>query len=204
MKIICIGRNYAEHAAELKNEVPSEPVIFLKPETALLPKNHPFIYPEHTTDLHYEVELVIKINKLGKYIQEEFAHKYYSEIGIGIDFTARDVQSALKAKGLPWEVAKAFDHSAPMGNKFLSVSEWNLSNGIKFELHKNGTTVQHGNSRDMIFSFDSIIAYVSKYFTLKIGDLIMTGTPKGVGSCVIGDKLEAYLEGQKLLELDIK
>ncbi|NEN24866.1 fumarylacetoacetate hydrolase family protein [Cryomorpha ignava] len=204
MKIICIGRNYAEHAKELINEVPTEPVVFLKPETALLPKNHPFIYPDHTSDLHFEVELVIRISKLGKHIEEKFAHKYYSEIGIGIDFTARDLQQKFKEKGLPWEKAKAFDHSAPMGRKFISVSDLPNKNAIKFELYKNGECVQSGNSSDMIFSFDEIIAYVSKYFTLKIGDMIMTGTPKGVGSCVIGDKLEAYIEGEKLLVLDVK
>lgn len=204
MKIICIGRNYAEHAKELKNEVPTEPVVFLKPETALLPKNHPFIYPDHTSDLHFEVELVIRINKLGKHIDEKFAHKYYSEIGIGIDFTARDLQQKCKEKGLPWEKAKAFDHSAPMGRKFISVSDLPNKNAIKFELYKNGECVQSGDSSDMIFSFDAIIAYVSKYFTLKIGDMIMTGTPKGVGPCAIGDKLEAYIEGEKLLVLDVK
>ncbi len=204
MKIICIGRNYAEHAKELINEVPTEPVVFLKPETALLPKNHPFIYPDHTSDLHFEVELVIRISKLGKHIEEKFAHKYYSEIGIGIDFTARDLQQKFKEKGLPWEKAKAFDHSAPMGRKFISVSDLPNKNAIKFELYKNGECVQSGNSSDMIFSFDQIIAYVSKYFTLKIGDMIMTGTPKGVGPCVIGDKLEAYIEGEKLLVLDVK
>src|SRR5690554_3367652 len=204
MKIICIGRNYAEHAAELKNEIPAEPVIFLKPETALLPKNHPFIYPDHTADLHYEVELVIRINKLGKHIHKEFAQKYYSEIGIGIDFTARDVQAQAKKKGLPWEKAKAFDHSAPIGKRFIPLSEFPDVRAIKFELHKNGERVQSGNSKDMIFDFDSIISNVSKYFTLKIGDLIMTGTPKGVGSCQIGDKLEAFLEGEKLLELNVK
>lgn len=204
MKIICIGRNYAEHAKELKNEVPTEPVVFLKPETALLPKNHPFIYPDHTSDLHFEVELVIRISKLGKHIDKKFASKYYSEIGIGIDFTARDVQQNCKEKGLPWEKAKAFDHSAPMGRKFISVSELPNKDAIRFELYKNGECVQSGNSSDMIFSFDDIVAYVSKYFTLKIGDMIMTGTPKGVGPCVIGDKLEGYLEGEKLLVLDVK
>jgi len=204
MKIICIGRNYAEHALELKNELPTEPVVFLKPETALLPKNHPFIYPDHTRDLHYEVELVIKINKLGKYIERKFAHKYYSEIGIGIDFTARDLQQKCKEKGLPWEKAKAFDHSAPLGRKFISVSDLPNKDSIKFELYKNGECVQTGNSANMIFSFDEIIAYVSKYFTLKIGDMIMTGTPQGVGPCVIGDKLEAYIEDEKLLTLDVK
>ena len=204
MKIICIGRNYAEHAAELKNEVPTEPVVFLKPETALLPKNHPFIYPDHTQDLHFEVELVIRIKKLGKHIDTRFAHKYYDEIGIGIDFTARDTQQKCKDRGLPWEKAKAFDYSAPIGKSFIPISEFADRKAIKFELHKNGEVVQSGNSSKMIFSFDQIIAYVSKYFTLKIGDLIMTGTPKGVGPCAVGDKLEAYIEGKKLLTLDVK
>ncbi len=204
MKIICIGRNYAEHAAELKNEVPTEPVVFLKPETALLPKNHPFIYPDHTQDLHFEVELVIRIKKLGKHIEAQFAHKYYDEIGIGIDFTARDTQQKCKEKGLPWEKAKAFDHSAPMGKRFVPLTEFADKEAIKFALHKNSEVVQSGNSSEMIFSFDQIIAYVSKYFTLKIGDLIMTGTPKGVGPCAVGDKLEAYIEGKKLLTLDVK
>lgn len=204
MKIICVGRNYADHARELNNEVPSEPVVFLKPETALLPKNHPFLYPEHTSDLQYEVELVLRIRKLGKHIDAKFAHKYYSEIGIGIDFTARDVQQICKEKSLPWEIAKAFDHSAPIGKKFFEVKSLPNPKSINFELYKNNECVQSGNSAAMLFDFDSIIAHVSKYFTLKIGDLIMTGTPKGVGSVKIGDKLEAFIEGESVLQLDIK
>lgn len=204
MKIICIGRNYAEHAKELKNEVPTEPMFFLKPETALIPNNHPFIYPDFTKDLHYEVELVLKINKLGKSISEKHAHKYYEEIGIGIDFTARDLQDNQKKKGLPWEIAKAFDHSAPVGQKFLSKSQFADVNNINFKLDINGNTVQKGNTKDLLFTFDRLIAHVSQYCTLKIGDLIFTGTPAGVGPVKIGDKLEAYIEGEKLLNVDIK
>lgn len=204
MKIICIGRNYADHIKELQNETPSEPVLFLKPETALLPKNHPFYYPDHTEDLHFEVELVIRICKLGKHIDEKFAHKYYKKIGIGIDFTARDVQKACKEKGLPWEKAKAFDHSAPMGKKFIELQNLANPDSINFELHKNGEVVQSGDSAMMRYNFDQIIAHASKYFTLKIGDLIMTGTPAGVGKVKIGDTLEAFIEGEKLLHLTIK
>jgi 2-keto-4-pentenoate hydratase/2-oxohepta-3-ene-1,7-dioic acid hydratase in catechol pathway len=204
MKIICIGRNYAEHARELKNEIPTEPVIFIKPETALLPKGHPFLYPEHTTDLHFEVELVLKIDRLGKHIDPKFAHKYYSQVGIGIDFTARDIQQACKEKGLPWEKAKAWDHSAPMGKKFIALSDLPNPKNIHFELHKNGELVQSGLSSDMLFDFDAIIAHVSKYFTLKMGDLIFTGTPSGVGPVQEGDVLTAFIEGQKLLELKVK
>ncbi len=204
MKIICIGRNYAEHAKELKNELPTEPVVFLKPETALLPKNHPFIYPEITKDLHFEVELVVRIDRLGKHIDEKFSPKYYSSIGVGIDFTARDIQKQCKEKGLPWEKAKAFDHSAPIGLKFKNLSELTDPKSIKFELHKNGEVVQSGDSADMIFTIDNIISHVSKYFTLKIGDMIMTGTPKGVGPCNVGDRLEAFLEGEKMLQIDVK
>jgi 2-keto-4-pentenoate hydratase/2-oxohepta-3-ene-1,7-dioic acid hydratase in catechol pathway len=204
MKIICIGRNYADHAAELKNEIPAEPVIFCKPDTALLPKNHPFIYPEHTTDLQYELELVLRIKKVGKYIEREFASKYYDEVGLGIDFTARDTQQKCKEKGLPWEKAKAFDHSAPMGKKFIKIKDLPDPGKINFELHKNGEPVQKGDSSLMLFSFDDLITEVSKYFTLKIGDLIFTGTPKGVGRVEKGDKLEGYLEGEKLLHLQVK
>lgn len=204
MKIICIGRNYVEHARELNNNVPEEPVVFLKPETALLPKNHPFVYPDHTADLHYEVELVLRINRLGKHIDPKFAHKYYSEIGIGIDFTARDTQQVLKQNSLSWEKAKAFDYSAPMGNTFIKLDKLPNRSSIKFALHKNGEVVQKGDSALMLFDFDYIVSYVSRYFTLKIGDLIMTGTPKGVGPVQIGDRLEAFIEDQKMLTLDIK
>lgn len=204
MKIICIGRNYADHARELNNDIPTEPVIFIKPETALLPKGHPFFYPDHTKDLHFELELVLRISRLGKHIDEKFGHKYYSEIGLGIDFTARDVQSECKKKGLPWEKAKAFDHSAPVGKKFLKISDLPDPKAIRFELKKNGKSAQMGNSKDMLFTFDQLIAQTSKFFTLKIGDLLFTGTPKGVGAVEKGDKLEAFLEGEKLLSIEIK
>lgn len=203
MKIIAIGRNYIEHAKELNNPVPAEPVIFLMPETALIRNNKPFFYPDFSTDVHYEVELVIKIDKLGKNIAEKFAHRYYNEIGIGIDFTARDLQAILKNKGLPWEKAKAFDGAAPLGN-FISKQELSNISNISFSLEKNGETVQQGNSKDMIFSFDSIIESVSKYFTLKIGDLIYTGTPAGVGPVNIGDNLVAKIEGKELLKVQIR
>lgn len=204
MKIICIGRNYAEHAKELNNEVPSEPVIFLKPETALIPKGHPFFYPGHTADLHYEVELVLRVSRLGKHIDRKFAHKYYDEVGIGIDFTARDIQQECKKKGLPWEKAKAFDHSAPLSQKFIPLAALPDPKRINFTLHKNGTLVQSGNSSDMLFDFDELIVQISKYFTLKMGDLIFTGTPSGVGPVQQGDVLEAAIEGEKLLKLRIK
>ncbi len=204
MKIICIGRNYAEHAKELNNEVPSEPVIFMKPETALIPKGHPFFYPEHTQDLHYEVELVLRVSRLGKHIDPKFAHKYYNEVGIGIDFTARDLQQQCKEKGLPWEKAKAFDHSAPLSQKFIPLANLPDHKRINFTLHKNGILVQSGNSSDMLFDFDDLIVQVSKYFTLKMGDLIYTGTPSGVGPVQKGDVLEAAIEGEKLLKLRIK
>jgi 2-keto-4-pentenoate hydratase/2-oxohepta-3-ene-1,7-dioic acid hydratase in catechol pathway len=204
MKIICVGRNYAEHARELNNEVPTAPVLFMKPETALIPKGHPFFYPEHTSDLHYEVELVLKVSRLGKHIDLKYAHKYYSEVGIGIDFTARDVQQKCKENGMPWEIAKAWDQSAPLSQKFIPLSTLPNPKAIQFTLKKNGEVVQHGNSADMLFDFDALIVHISKYFTLKMGDLIYTGTPKGVGPVKQGDQLEAYLEGQKMLSLQIK
>lgn len=204
MKIICIGRNYAEHARELKNDIPEKPVFFLKPETALIPSNHPFIYPDFTNDLHHEVELVLRINRLGKNIAEKHASKYYSEIGIGIDFTARDLQQEQKTKGLPWEIAKAFDHSAPLGQKFLPKDSFPDIGNINFHLDINGRTVQKGTTADLLFPFDRIIAYVSQFCTLKIGDLIFTGTPAGVGPVKIGDKLECFIENEKLLAFDIK
>ncbi|MGB0165723.1 MAG: fumarylacetoacetate hydrolase family protein [Luteibaculum sp.] len=200
MKIICVGRNYSEHAKELKNEIPKEPVLFLKPDTCLLPKNHPFVYPSFTQDLHFECELVVKICRLGKHIEEKFAHRYYKEIGIGIDFTARDIQQNCKEKGLPWEKAKAFDYSAPVSPKFVPVEDIKNTN---FHLLKNGTVVQEGNTADMLFSVDQLIAYISQFFTLKIGDLIFTGTPKGVGSVKPGDVLEGFLMGKKSLEVAI-
>jgi len=203
MKIICIGRNYSEHAKELNNPVPQKPVFFMKPDTALVINNNPFYYPEHSNDVHYEAEIVIKICKKGKHIDEEFAHKYYEQISIGIDFTARDVQSECKKKGLPWEIAKAFDQSAPVGT-FINKSRFNNLNRINFSLSINGEERQNGNTSDMIFSINHIIAYISSFITLKEGDLIFTGTPAGVGSISIGDHFEAFVEGKKLLDFSIK
>lgn len=203
MKIICIGRNYSEHAKELKNEIPDKPVIFLKPQTALLKDNKPFYHPEWTTDLHYEAELVLKICKQGKYIDEQFAHKYFDEVTVGIDFTARDLQSAQKAKGLPWEIAKGFDGSAVIG-PFKKLSDLGRREGINFSLNLNGSTVQKGNTDNMLFNFGKIIAYASQFFTLQVGDLIYTGTPEGVGPVKIGDRLEGFLEGDKVFDFEIK
>lgn len=203
MKIICIGRNYADHARELKNEVPTEPVFFLKPDSALLQKSKVFFYPEFTKDLHYEVEVVVKINKVGKHIEEKFAHKYYDEIGLGIDFTARDIQNTCKEKGLPWEKAKAFDQSAVLSRKFISKERLNLDQ-LNFSLHKNKEVCQDGNTSDMIFSIDEIIAYISQYITLKKGDLIYTGTPKGVGPVKLNDTLTGYIEQEKMFEIIVK
>lgn len=202
MKIICIGRNYAEHAKELENAVPSEPMFFLKPETAIPLKRNPVFYPDHTKDLHYEVELVLRICKLGKHIEERFANKYYQEIGIGMDLTARDVQQELKEKGHPWEKAKAFDGSAPLGQRFLPKAE--LDKNISFSLKRNDEVVQQGYSADMLFSFDQIVSHVSKYMTLKIGDYIFTGTPSGVGTVNVGDNFKAYIGAEKLLEFNVK
>lgn len=203
MKIICIGRNYAEHAKELNNTIPTEPVFFMKPDTALLKDNEAFYYPAFTNDLHHEIEVVIKINKVGKHIDEQFAHKYYDEIGLGIDFTARDLQAKAKEKGLPWEKAKAFDASAPIG-KFVSKSSYNNLSEIGFELKINGQSRQVGNTKDLLFSFDKIIAYVSQFVTLKVGDLIYTGTPEGVGAVNIGDKLQGYMQGDLFFEFEVK
>ncbi|MFN8245470.1 MAG: fumarylacetoacetate hydrolase family protein [Ferruginibacter sp.] len=203
MKIICIGRNYADHAAELGNTVPDEPVIFMKPKSALLQAHTPFYYPEFTNELHYECELVLRVCKNGKYIQERHAANYYNGITVGIDFTARDIQDDCKKNGLPWEKAKAFDNSAAVG-KFIDLTpDFNKKN-IEFSLTKNNETVQKGNASQMIFSFDSIISHISNYFSLNIGDLIFTGTPAGVGECVVGDELEAFLNGQSLLKLEVK
>ncbi len=203
MKIICIGRNYADHVLELGNEIPDEPVIFMKPKSALLQAHTPFYYPEFTNELHYEGELVLRVCKNGKYIQERHASNYYNGITVGIDFTARDIQDECKKKGLPWEKAKAFDNSAAVG-KFLDITpEMNRKN-INFSLNKNGEPVQQGNSGKMIFSFDSIIAHISNYFSLNIGDLVFTGTPAGVGECVVGDELEVFLEGVSMLKLEVK
>jgi len=203
MKIICIGRNYADHAKELGNEIPDEPVIFMKPKSALLQPHTPFYYPEFTNELHYECELVLRINKNGKYIQERHASNYYNGITVGIDFTARDIQDECKKKGLPWEKAKAFDNSAAIG-KFVDITpEFNKKN-VKFSFTKNGEIVQQGNSADMIFNFDKLISNISNYFSLNIGDLIFTGTPAGVGECVVGDELEAFYEGTSMLKVEVK
>jgi 2-keto-4-pentenoate hydratase/2-oxohepta-3-ene-1,7-dioic acid hydratase in catechol pathway len=203
MKIICIGRNYAEHAKELKNEVPAVPVFFMKPDTALLKDDAPFYYPSFSNDIHYEVELVIKICKNGKTILPQFAHKYYEQITVGIDFTARDLQQECKEKGLPWEKAKAFDHSAVIG-RFINIAELKQKEQIAFSLSLNQTLVQHGVSNQMLFNVDQIIAYVSGFVTLKTGDLIFTGTPAGVGPVKIGDRLEAKIENEVLLNFEIK
>lgn len=204
MKIICVGRNYTKHSRELGNKVPEEPVLFLKPETALIPKGHPFIYPSFTNDLHFEVELVLRIDKNGKKIDEQFAKNYYSSVGIGIDFTARDVQTKLKKNGLPWEKAKAWDHSAPVSKYFIDLSEWSQPANIRFGLKKNGEWMQNGESRNMVFNFDQLIAHASQFFMLKMGDLIFTGTPHGVGSVKIGDHLEAFIEDKPMLSLTVR
>jgi acylpyruvate hydrolase len=203
MKIICIGRNYGAHAKELNNEIPTEPVLFMKPKSAVLLPDKPLYYPEFTDDLHYECELIVKINKNGKYIQEKFAHKYYNEVSVGIDFTARDLQEKQKQKGLPWEIAKAFDGSAAVGRFMPVTPEMNLQD-LRFQLKKNGEVVQDGHTADMIFPVNKIIAYVSQFFTLNIGDLIFTGTPKGVGPVTVYDKLECYLGDQMLTEVNIR
>lgn len=203
MKIICVGRNYAKHAEELKNEVPKEPVLFMKPETSLVLKRNPFFIPDFSQDVHYEAELVVRINKLGKHIQEKFAHKYYDEISVGIDFTARDLQSKLKEKGLPWEKAKAFDGSAAVG-KFISRKKLKDPDNIHFQLYKNDELKQNGYSANMLHSIDQLIAYISSFFTLKIGDLIFTGTPEGVGKVLANDHLSLRLEDEELLNLNVK
>lgn len=203
MKIICIGRNYAKHIEELNNERPDEPVIFLKPDSAVLLKQHPFVIPEFSNDIHHEVEVLVKINKIGKYIEPKFAKNYYDEIGLGIDFTARDLQSKLKEKGLPWEKAKAFDGSAVIGN-FLPKSKFDSMENINFELLNNGVSVQKGNTSLMLWKIDELIAHVSQYFTLKIGDIIFTGTPEGVASVKPNDVLEGYLEGEKMFKIQVK
>ena len=204
MKILCIGRNYIAHAKELNNDIPTEPVIFMKPDSALLRNNDPFYIPDFSSNVHHEIELVVKINRLGKSIDKIFAHRYYDEIGLGIDFTARDLQDSLRKKGLPWEKSKAFDSSAAISSKFIPTEELGDLNNLKFSLDINGQQVQNGVSSDMIFSIDTIIEQVSKYFTLKIGDLIYTGTPSGVGPVKIGDHLEGYLAGKKLLDFMVK
>lgn len=203
MKIIAIGRNYAEHAKELNNPIPTSPVIFLKPDTAILKDNKPFYLPDFSDDVHFELEVVLKICKEGKHIAEKFAGNYYDEIGLGIDFTARDIQTKHKEKGLPWELAKAFDNAAPI-SQFISKSEFNDIYNMGFELKINGQSRQNGNTKNIIFSFEKLISFVSKYITLKKGDLIFTGTPEGVGKINRGDKLEAWLEGMQLLNFEVK
>lgn len=203
MKIICIGRNYTNHIEELKNERPAEPVVFMKPDSAVLLKQHPFVIPEFSEDVHHEIEIIVKINKVGKYIEPKFAHKYYDEISVGIDFTARDLQEKLKAKGLPWEKAKAFDGSAVIGD-FLPKSQFVSLKNITFELTNNNITVQKGNTSLMLWDIDELISYVSQFFTLKIGDIIFTGTPAGVAAVKPDDVLEGFLEGQKLFRIQIK
>lgn len=203
MKIICIGRNYVDHAKELNNPVPKEPVFFMKPDTALIPARNPFVYPSFSNDVHHEVEIVVRINRLGKHIDEKFAHKYFNEISVGVDFTARDVQQQCKEKGLPWEKAKAFDGSAPTG-AFININEVNDIHNLDFSLHVNGEIRQQGNTKDMLFNIHQIIAYVSKFVTLKIGDFIFTGTPSGVGPIKIGDKIDCFIEDKNLLSFNVK
>ena len=203
MKIICIGRNYAEHAKEMNSTLPTKPIFFLKPDTALFKDNNPFYIPDFTSEMHYECELVVRINKVGKNIQEKFAQKYYDEIGLGLDFTARDLQQNCKEKGLPWEIAKGFDNSALISNKFIKIDH-NKINDLNFKLELNRQTVQEGNPNQMIFTIDQIIAYVSQFITLKTGDLIFTGTPSGVGSISIGDELKGFIKGEELFNLEIK
>ncbi|MBC5842317.1 MAG: fumarylacetoacetate hydrolase family protein [Flavobacteriaceae bacterium] len=203
MKIICIGRNYVDHIEELKNERPAEPVVFIKPDSAILLKQHPFVIPEFSQDIHHEIELIIKINKVGKYIEPKFAHKYYDEISVGIDFTARDLQANLKAKGLPWEKSKAFDGSAVIGD-FLPKEQFSSLENLTFELTNNNEIVQKGDSKFMLWNIDELIAHVSQYFTLKIGDIIFTGTPAGVAAVKPDDILEGFLEGHKLFRIQVK
>ena len=203
MKIICIGRNYADHISELNNERPDEPVIFMKPDTAILPKKTPFTIPEFSKDVHHEVEVLVKICKVGKYISPKFAHKYYDEIGLGIDFTARDLQSMLKEKGLPWEKSKAFDHSAIIGD-FLPKNNYTSLENLNFELRKNSEIVQKGSTSMMLWNIDEIVSYVSQFFTLKKGDIIFTGTPKGVAAVNENDILEGFLEGKQMFKIQVK
>ncbi|MRX41686.1 2-hydroxyhepta-2,4-diene-1,7-dioate isomerase [Flavobacterium sp. LC2016-23] len=203
MKIICIGRNYANHIEELKNERPTEPVVFMKPDSAVLLKHHPFVIPEFSEEIHHEIEIIVKINKVGKYIEPKFAHKYYDEISVGIDFTARDLQDKLKAKGLPWEKAKAFDGSAVIGD-FLPKTDFVSMENLTFELTNNSKTVQKGNTGFMLWKIDELVSFVSQYFTLKIGDIIFTGTPEGVARVKPNDVLEGFLEDKKLFRIQVK
>lgn len=202
MKIICIGRNYADHISELGNDRPSEPVIFMKPDTALLKDNEPFYHPDFSSDIHHEVEVLVRINKQGKSITPEFAENYYDEIGLGVDFTARDIQTKVKEKGLPWERAKAFNGSAPV-SKFISKKDFDLSN-LNFRLDKNNETVQQGNTNLMLWNINEVISEISQFILLKTGDIIFTGTPKGVGSVKIGDRLQGYIEDQEMFNFEIK
>jgi len=203
MKLICIGRNYTDHIKELENEKPTDPVVFIKSDNAILLKKQPFFIPDFSDDIHHEVEILIKINKLGKHIDKKFAHKYYDQIGLGIDFTARDLQKQLKAKGLPWEKAKSFDGAAVIG-KWMDKSEIKDVNDINFRLEKNGTVVQTANTNLMLWKIDEIVEYVSKYFTLKIGDVIFTGTPAGVGKVIANDRLTGFIENKELFSINIK
>jgi len=204
MKIICIGRNYSAHISELNNEKPTDPVIFLKPDTAVLLKKQPFFIPDFSKDVHYEVEVLVKINRVGKYIEEQYAHKYYKEIGLGIDFTARDLQQKLKDKGLPWEKSKGFDGSAVIGEKWLDKNSFSSLNNINFSLLKNKEAVQTGNTSEMLWKIDEIISYVSQFFTLKIGDIICTGTPEGVGKVEVNDVLTGFIEDKQLFSIQVK
>ncbi|MCG9973286.1 fumarylacetoacetate hydrolase family protein [Christiangramia crocea] len=204
MKIICVGRNYTEHIEELNNEKPEDPVLFQKPDTAILLKKQPFFIPDFSDDIHYEVEVLVKIKRIGKHIQEKFAHKYYDEIGLGIDFTARDLQQKLKEKGLPWEKAKAFDGAAVVGNKWLDKKELGDVDDLNFRLEKNDDIVQQASTSHMLWKIDELIAYISTYFTLKIGDIIFTGTPAGVGKVYPEDRLTGYLEGNKIFSIKVK
>ncbi|WP_100615068.1 fumarylacetoacetate hydrolase family protein [Confluentibacter citreus] len=203
MKIICIGRNYAEHIKELENEKPTDPVIFLKPDTAILLKKQPFFIPDFSNDVHYEVEVLVKIDRIGKHIDKKFAHKYYNEIGLGIDFTARDVQAKLKEKGLPWEKAKSFDGAAVIGD-WIPIKDIQDVNAIEFSLKKNENIVQIGNTSLMLWKIDELIEYISKYFTLKIGDIIFTGTPAGVGKVEVNDKLSGFIEDKQMFSITVK
>ncbi len=204
MKIICVGRNYTEHITELKNEKPEDPVLFCKPDTAIILKNQPFFIPDFSNNVHYEVEILVKIKKVGKHIQEKFASKYYDEIGLGVDFTARDLQQQLKENGLPWEKAKSFDGSALIGRKWIDKNDFKTVDNIDFSLQKNEKIVQSSNSSYMLWKIDALIAYISKYFTLKIGDVIFTGTPNGVGKVEPGDNLKGFIEKQEIFNINIK
>ena len=204
MKIICIGQNYRKHCLELGNKIPTEPVFFLKPDTALHRNNDPFYLPDFSNNLHYELELVVRINRVGKCIEERFAHRYYNEVGLGVDFTARDLQYKQSEAGLPWEVAKAFDHSAAISPEFFPIETIDDIQNLNFRCDLNGQPVQYGATSDMIFTIDRLISYVSKFVTLKIGDLLFTGTPTGVGALKIGDRLEGFLENQKLIDIEIR